>query len=138
MCPQTVSTRSSGREEPVVRMTHGGGLQDEQPCSREQSGAGQPSPLALSLCGRRCPRDVGRLCRKPSTGEGVYVPDKLCYSKAACLGSWLLQWVLVPTKCVLRCYWFQLERCLSHGVTLKDKPGSAQPPSLKQRRLRMS
>lgn len=98
MCPQTVSTRSSGREEPMVRMTHGGGLQVEQPCSREQSGAGQPSPLALSLCGRRSPGDVGSLCRNPSTGEGVYVPDKLCCSKAACLGSWLLQWVLVPPK----------------------------------------
>ena len=101
ICLQTVPTRRSGKEERMVGMTRGGRLQGCR-LSSPAPGSGvmlTPSPLALSLHGRVSHGDVGRPCRKEA-----FMPDKLCYSKAACLSSWLLQRVLIPPKRVLRCY----------------------------------
>lgn len=136
ICLQTGPTSSSGREEPVVVMTDGGRLQVEKP------GPGSRVMLDTSTIGFEPPwknGDVGRLCRNPSAGEDACVPEKLYYSKGPCLGSWLLQWLLVPPKRALQCYWFHLEQCSGHCVHHPERQtGPVPPPQLKQRKLRMS
>lgn len=73
----------------------------------EKPGPGSRVMLDTSTIGFEPPwknEDVGRLCRNPSAGEEACVPEKLYYSKGPCLGSWLLQWLLVPPKQALQCY----------------------------------
>lgn len=98
------------------------GLHVEQPCFWVQSNAGHLHHWLWASM-ERCPmKRLADCSRNPSRGEGAYVPGKLCPSEAACLGSWLLQWVLVPPKWVLLCYWFQLEQCLARGVHHPERP----------------
>lgn len=101
ICLQAAPTRSSGREEPVVGMTHRGRLQG---CRLSSPAPGRRAMLDTFTIGFETPwKNVSWRCwqtgQKPLNRGG-----DLWHSKAACLGSWLLQWVLVPPKWVLLCY----------------------------------
>jgi len=100
ICLQTVPTRSSGKEEPMVRTTHGGRLQG---CRLSSPALGSRAMLDTFTVGFEPPcRNVSWKCwqtlQKPlSRGRGSWARQVTLF-KAACSGSWLLRWVLVPPK----------------------------------------